>query len=68
MDAARLIGFEEREPRHYAQLCNCASRLWAQSGNFDKALELMLESKAIRERINADVWGAVNNLGNIYFS
>ncbi|KAK0714546.1 hypothetical protein B0H67DRAFT_644396 [Lasiosphaeris hirsuta] len=43
IDAARLTGFVDREPRHYAQLCNCASRLWAQRGSFDKALELMLE-------------------------
>ncbi|KAK0657889.1 hypothetical protein B0T16DRAFT_69624 [Cercophora newfieldiana] len=68
IDAARLTGFVAREPRHYAQLCNCASRLWAQRGNFDKALELMLECKSIRERINADLWSAINNLGNIYFS
>ena len=66
MDVARQMGFVDREPRHFAQLCNCASRLWSQRGNFDKGLELMLECKEIRERINADAWSAVNNLGNIY--
>ncbi|KAH7127628.1 hypothetical protein EDB81DRAFT_764787 [Dactylonectria macrodidyma] len=68
MDSARLIGFIDREPRHYGQLCNCASRLWAQRGDFTKALTFMLESKSIRERIKADAWSAFNNLENIQLS
>ncbi len=68
MDAASSTRFKDREPRHYAQLCNCASRLWAQRGDFVKALDFMVECIDIRRRINFDLWGSVNNLGNIYLS
>ncbi|KAI0108877.1 hypothetical protein GGR51DRAFT_558665 [Nemania sp. FL0031] len=68
MKAAKETGFADREPRHYAQLCNCASRLWAQKGNFSKALEFSEECRVIRERIGKDVWSAINNLGNLYLS
>ncbi|OTA54149.1 hypothetical protein K449DRAFT_439560 [Hypoxylon sp. EC38] len=68
MEAAKRTGFAEREPKHYAQLCNCASRLWAQRGNFVKALKFMEECRQIREKIKTDVWSAANNLGNIYMS
>lgn len=68
MSVAKLTGFKDREPGHYAQQCNCASRLWEQRGNFSKALELCLESKGIREKIQRDVWSSYNNLGNLYLS
>ncbi|KAI1131861.1 hypothetical protein F5Y10DRAFT_275238 [Nemania abortiva] len=68
MEAATATGFADREPNHYAQLCNCASRLWAQRGDFSKALILMEKCKEIREKTKSDVWGAINNLGNIYMS
>ncbi|KAJ8132597.1 hypothetical protein O1611_g1026 [Lasiodiplodia mahajangana] len=69
MKAAKATGFADREPKHYAQLCNCASRLWAQQGDFSKALEFMVECRDIRERIESDdIWSAINNLGNIYMS
>ncbi|KAI6089597.1 P-loop containing nucleoside triphosphate hydrolase protein [Hypoxylon rubiginosum] len=68
MEAAKETGFADREQKHYAQLCNCASRLWAQRGNFLKALKLMKECKEIRVKIQSDVWSAINNLGNIYMS
>ena len=68
MEAAERTGFADREPKHYAQLCNCASRLWAQRGDFSKALTYMEKCKEIRVKIKSDVWSAINNLGNIYIS
>jgi len=69
MTAAETIGFDKREPEHYAQLCNCASRMWAQRGNFAEAKKLMEKSLQVRKSIDdKGLWGAYNNLGNIYLS
>lgn len=69
MKAVKQTNFDEREPEHYAQLCNCASRLWAQRGDFEMALQLMEQALSIRKSIDDDgIWGTYNNLGNIYYS
>ncbi|KAK0673213.1 P-loop containing nucleoside triphosphate hydrolase protein [Cercophora samala] len=58
----------ETDPQYYAQLCDCASRLRQQEGDFDTALKKAQEGQRLRTGLNRGRWLSLNSLGNVYFS